>query len=123
MLTTEKRVQVVVAFIGGAPRLVQSRMTSVAEHTSLNPLEGMGCVCAAYHRRHLRRRVKRLLRRSDGRGRVALLSRAGWIGRERQNLTMRMGMTASLGWHLVQCPACYKVFDEADGKKPSASTS
>jgi endogenous inhibitor of DNA gyrase (YacG/DUF329 family) len=28
-----------------------------------------------------------------------------------------------VGWHLVQCPACYKVFDETDGKKPSASTS
>lgn len=44
-LKTEKRVQVVAALVGGS---------SVAKHTFLKLLEGMGCTCASYHHRHVR---------------------------------------------------------------------
>jgi len=60
-LTTAKRVQVVSALIEGNSINSIVRMTSVAKHTVLKLLEDMGCVCAAYHDRHVRRvRVRRL---------------------------------------------------------------
>lgn len=60
-LDTAKRVQVVSALIEGMSINGIVRMTGVAKHTVLKLLEDIGCACAAYHHRHVRRiRVRRL---------------------------------------------------------------
>jgi IS1 family transposase len=60
-LSLTKRVQVVSALIEGNSINAIVRMTGVAKHTVLKLLEDMGCACAAYHDRHVRRmRVRRL---------------------------------------------------------------
>jgi IS1 family transposase len=60
-LNTAKRVQVVSALVEGSSINSIVRMTGVAKHTILNLLEDMGCACAAYHHRNVRRlQVKRI---------------------------------------------------------------
>lgn len=54
-LLTSKRVQVIAALVEGSSINSTSRMTGVAKHTILNLLEDLGCVCAEYHNRHVRR--------------------------------------------------------------------
>jgi IS1 family transposase len=53
-LTTTKRVQVIASLVEGGSINSIVRMTGVAKHTILKLLEDMGCVCAAYHHRHVR---------------------------------------------------------------------
>ena len=62
-LNIEKRVQVIAALVEGTSINSMVRMAGVSKVTILRLLEGMGCACAAYHRRHVRglraRRIQR----------------------------------------------------------------
>lgn len=60
-LSTAKRIQVVAALVEGTSINAVGHITGVAKHTILKLVEDMGCACAAYHHRHVRRlRVRRL---------------------------------------------------------------
>ncbi len=61
VLRTEKRIQVIAALVEGNSLRAIVRMTGVALNTVTKLLVDMGCVCAAYHHRHVRNvRVRRL---------------------------------------------------------------
>ena len=60
-LSTAKRTQVIAALIEGNSINATCRMLGVGKHTVLRLLVDAGCVCAAYHHRHVRGvRVRRL---------------------------------------------------------------
>lgn len=54
-LPLSKRVQIVSALVEGSDINAISGMTGVAKHTVLKLLEDIGCVCASYHHRNVRR--------------------------------------------------------------------
>ena len=60
-LNTAKRCQITAALVEGNSINATCRMLGVGKHTVLRLLEDTGCVCAAYHHRHVRGlRVRRL---------------------------------------------------------------
>jgi IS1 family transposase len=60
-LSTIKQVQVISALVEGNSINAVVRMTGVAKHTVLKLIEDMGCACAAYHHRTVRKlKVRRL---------------------------------------------------------------
>ena len=62
-LPLSKRVQIVAALVEGSSINAIGRMTGVAKHTTLKLLEDMGCACAAYHHRNMRRIPVRRIQR------------------------------------------------------------